>query len=314
MNMNPHRIVYVNGHMVAEEEATISIRDTGFVYGDCVFDSLRTFHGKPFRLQAHIDRLYQSLAYAGIDCGIPPDEMARLTEEVIGLNLPALRPGEDYWVTQRISTGLQQLDGEPRPKTPTVIIECIPLPLRARAKYFRDGIDVVVPERVRIPPAALSPNVKSNNYLNMMLAQREVQQDHPGAWALMCDIHGNLAEGAGCNFFMVSDGVVYTPAREFVLAGVSRQIVIELCEKNGIAIREADISIDFALNGQEAFLTSTSLCACPINKLNGHRFSGGVPGLVTGKIMHGFADLVEFDYVDQYRSFLGDDTEGSTGL
>ncbi|MCY3770125.1 MAG: aminotransferase class IV [Gammaproteobacteria bacterium] len=311
--MKPHRVAYVNGNIVPEEEATISIHDMGFVYGDCVFDSSRTFNGKLFRLQEHLDRLYQSLGSTGIDCGIPPDEMARATQEVVGLNLPALRPGEDYWVTQRISTGLQQLDGESQSRSPTVVIECMPLPLRARARYFLDGIDAVVPERVRIPPAALSPNIKSNNYLNMMLAQREVQKDHPEAWALMCDIHGNLAEGAGCNFFMVADGVVYTSTREFVLAGVSRQVVIEWCEENGMEVRETDISMDFALTGQEAFLTSTSLCACPVSRLNGHLLSGGAPGPVTDKIMRGFANLVGFDYVGQYLSFLGEG-EGSTGL
>ncbi len=149
----------------------------------------------------------------------------------------------------------------------------------------------------------MSPNAKTNNYLNMMLAQREVNALQPGAWALMCDRDGNLAEGAGCNFFVVKDGTVYTPTTEFVLAGVSRAVVIELCAQLGIPLREAGVSLQMAMTAQEAFFTSTSLCACPVASLNAARYDGGVPGPITDRIMTAFADYVGFDYVGQYLRF-----------
>jgi branched-chain amino acid aminotransferase len=307
------RLAYVNGNFIIEAQASVSIRDKGLVYGDCVFDTARTFDGKIFRLDAHLDRLYRNLDYAQIDPGVDQAEMAAITEELVQRNLPILRSGEDYWVTQRVTSGAQQLDGELTEQGSTVVVDCIPLPLRARARLFENGIEAAVAERIRISPKALSANIKSNNYLNMMLAQREVQEKHPGAWALMCDENGDIAEGAGCNFFIVKNGEVYTPTSEYVLDGVSRQVIIELCEKLSIPIHQSRVTIDDALNADEGFFTSTSLCICPVRLINEQPIGKGIPGSVTAKLTQGFKDEVEFDFVQQYLDQLSD-TEGSTGL
>jgi branched-chain amino acid aminotransferase len=185
--------------------------------------------------------------------------------------------------------------------------------LRARARSYHDGIYAVVANRKRIAPQALSANVKSNNYLNMMLAQREVQADHPGAWALMCDANGNLAEGAGCNFFIVSNGEIVTPTDEFVLQGVSRQVVFEICDQAGITITRRAVTLEDALEADEAFFSSTSLCVCPVSRLNDHNYAAGNPGPVTDRIMKDFARMAEFDFVAQYLAFASQ-AEPSTGL
>ncbi len=211
-NETIERVAYVNGELVEESKATISIRDLGLVYGSCVFDTSRTFGGRIFRLQQHTNRLFQSLDYVGIHLHLSNTEIIAATEEVVAQNLSILSEGEDYWVTQRVTAGVQQLDGEIiTNNSPTVIIDCIPLPLRSRASFFKHGIDAVVSKRPKIAPDALSPNAKTNNYLNMMLAQQEVQSSSPAGWAVMPDYQGNLAEGAGCNFFVVKDGIVFTP-------------------------------------------------------------------------------------------------------
>lgn len=292
----------------------VSIRDMGLVYGDSVFDTERTFGGRLFRLQDHIDRLYRSLEQTCIDPGMSQSEMMQATEHLVELNIPHLRHGEDYWVTQRVTTGPQRLDGEPvvNPGA-TVIIDCIPLPLRARGRSYLEGIHAVVSERKRISPEALSANIKSNNYLNMMLAQREVQHSHPGAWALMCDATGYLAEGAGCNFFIVKDGLVITPTDEFVLQGVSRQVVFEICESMGIPLARRAVALEEALQADEAFYSSTSLCVCPVSRLNGHEYRCGIPGPVTESIMKEFAAMAGFDFVAQYLAFSSQG-ESSTGL
>ena len=307
------RLAWINGAFVPESQAVVSIRDAGLVYGDSVFDTARTFNGKLFRLQDHIDRLYRSLANTLIDPGITADEIISITSELVDRNLPLLRDGEDYWVTQRVTTGQQRLDGEqPIRSGPTVAIDCIPLPLRARARFFREGIATVVADRRRISPDALSANIKSNNYLNMMLAQREVNQSHPGAWALMCDKHGNIAEGAGCNFFIVEGERVITPRPEFILEGISRQVVMEICSREGIEIVEADFDPHRAEAADESFFTSTSLCICPVGKLNDRVFNA-VPGPITRRITEAFKAEVQFDFVQQYLDFLSD-RAASTGL
>ncbi|MCP4470701.1 MAG: hypothetical protein GY815_08445 [Gammaproteobacteria bacterium] len=308
------RLAYVNGRFLPETEAAVSIRDMGLVYGESVFDTARTFNGEIFMLEAHIDRLFASLDYARIDPGMDKSAYFQATIDLVERNLPMLRDGEDYWVTIRVTSGQQALDGEPPLHTgSTIIIDCIPIPLRARASFFVNGIEAIVADRRRIAPEALSPNAKTSNYLNMTLAQKEVSAERPGAWALMCDREGNLAEGAGCNFFIVRDGVVYTPTTEYVLAGVSRQVVIELCEEMGIPLRESSLSLEQVLAADEAFFTSTSLCACPVASVNGSTYDSGIPGKVSQRIMDGFAARVGMDYVAQYKNFLSKNT-ASTGL
>lgn len=140
--LHNERVVYLNGEILPESRALISFRDTGFVYGDAVFDTGRTFGGKGFMLEEHVDRLYETLSYVRIDPGMSKAEMLAKTEEVLAINAALLGPDEDYWVTQRVSRGISPVDGEtPEREGATVLIECMPLPLRARAKMFRDGID-----------------------------------------------------------------------------------------------------------------------------------------------------------------------------
>ena len=313
-NTGATRLAYVNGEILPESEATISIRDMGLVYGDSVFDTARTFGGRLFKLEEHIDRLFESLRYTRIEPGMNKQALISATERLVEANLPMLRDGEDYWVTIRVTSGVQSFDGEPAPDNgSTIIIDCIPIPLRARAPYFKHGIDARLSKRCRIAAQAVSPNAKTNNYLNMILAQKEIAAQYPGGWALMPDQNGNIAEGAGCNFFIVKDACVFTPTTEHVLAGVSRQVVIDICKDLQIPVKEVDISEETALDADEAFFTSTSLCACPVASLNGQAYSSGIPGPVTKKIMDSFVDQVGMDFVGQYLGFYREGV-ASTGL
>lgn len=307
------RVVFLNGEFLPESRALLSFRDTGFVYGDAVFDTARTFGGKLFRLEAHIARLFDSLTYCRLDAGMSRQAIADATEELVARNRPLLGPDEDYWVSQRISRGVMAVDGEPPIQDgPTVVIECTPLPLRARAAMFRDGIDAVIAPLKRVPPEALSPNAKINNYMNAMLAQREVTAIKPGAWALQLDMQGNIAEGIGCNVFFVRNGTVFTPDTSYVLPGVTRGVVLSLCRDNGIPVEERPVSLHDATGATEAFFTSTSLCACPVRTLNGRQYAG-TSGPVTKRIMDLFKDLVGMDYVAQYLTHLRDG-KASTGF
>jgi len=305
------RVVSLNGEIVPESQALLSFRDTGFIYGDAVFDTARTFNGKPFRLKEHIDRLFETLRYVRIDPGMTRAEVTEQTEKVLEMNRHLLGPNEDYWVSQRISRGLSPVDGEERAyEGATVVIECTPLPLRARAAMFRDGIDAVVAALRRTPPEALSPNAKTNNYMNMMLAQREVQSYAAGSWAVLLDVNGNVCEGAGCNIFVVKDGVVSTPTIEFILAGITRGAAIELCRDQGIRIEERNVSLHEVYTADEAFFTSTSLCICPLRSLNGQAFPA-CPGPVTERLMAAFSEMIGMDYVAQYLDHLSGQERGT---
>ena len=305
MTKVPGRIAYFNGCFLLESEVLVPFRDRGFKYGDAVFDTTRTFGHRIFKVREHIDRLYRSLRYLRIDPGLPPATMADVTQEVLRRNLPLLEPEDGYWVTQRVSRGLdpsdQKIFGH---EGPTVIVECVPLPLRERAALYRDGIRVLTPSIRRAPPEALSPRVKTHNYLNVIAANLEVQARDPEAWAVLLDTNGNLAEGMGSNIFLVRGGTLYTPREQYVLAGISRETVIDLARGLGVAVVEKDLDLYDAYNADEVFLTSTSLCICPVQSVNDVRVGSAIPGPITRQLSDAYCRLVDFDFVGQYLKRL----------
>jgi branched-chain amino acid aminotransferase len=300
------RIAYFNGRFVPEREVLVPFRDRGFKYGDAVFDTTRTFGHRPFKVAEHVERLYRSLRYLRIDPGLTPAQMIEITDEVLRRNLPLLDPDDDYWVTQRVSRGLDPAHREIWNQTgPTVIVECVALPLRERAALYRDGIAVATPSVRRTPPQSLSPRVKTHNYLNMIAGDLEVRAQNPGAWAILLDTDGNLAEGLGSNIFLVSEGRLSTPREQSVLAGISRETVIDLAREAGITVVETDLDLYDAYNADEAFLTSTSLCVCPVASVNGARIGTGViPGPMTRRLSEAYSRFVDFDFVGQYLKRL----------
>jgi branched-chain amino acid aminotransferase len=300
-----HRVAYFNGRIVAEREVVLPFRDRGFKYGDAAFDMTRTFHGRPFKLKEHIDRFYRSLRYLRIDPGLTPAEMVKVSEEILQHNSHFLTPDTDYWLGQRVSRGVDAVGDEGWEHTgPNVIVECVPLPLKARARLFRDGIDIVVPPTRRVAPEALSPRAKTHNYLNLILADLEAKAQDKEAWSVLLDAEGHLAEGIGSNIFVVRDGAVRTPQARWVLPGVSRATAIELCGELGIACREADLDLYDAATADEIFMTSTSLGICPVRSIGGRALPGPLPGPVTQQLTAAYVRLVDCDFVAQYLRHL----------
>ena len=302
------RVAYFNGSIVPESQVLLPFRDRGFLYGDAVFDTSRTFGGRVFKLQEHIDRLYRSLRYTQINPGLTPGQMKTITEEVLERNVPLLEEYEDYWVFQRVSRGLSSVGGEePERSGSTVIVECTPLPLEARTKCVRDGIDVIVPAIRRVPQECLSPRVKSHNYLNLVMGDLAAKAVNPDAWAVLADTRGNLAEGYGCNFFTVHEGRLYTPKEQYVLAGMSRETVIVLARELGLPVLEEDLDLFDVSIAEEAFLTSTSICICGVRSVNGSPIGDGrVPGPVTKRLIEAYIRLVQYDFVGQYLKHLNE--------
>ena len=299
--MTQQRVAYVNGEIVPDSEAKISIHDRGFTAGDSVFDTTRTFGGKIFKLSEHLDRFFNSLKYMRIDPGLTKQDFADLTMQVLEANLPLLEENDDFWVTQRATRGVRVGDEV----KPTIIIECVPLPFEARANYYKEGMPVIVPSIRRTPPEAMSPRAKVQNYANLMQAELEVKAQNPDAWPILLDMNGNLSEGPGSNFFIVKKGVVMTPKEQFVLPGISRQTAIDLAHELDIEVRETDLDLYDAYTADEAFVTSTSFCVCPVASVNGSEIGdGGVPGPVTNRLLQAYSGLVGIDIVGQYLARL----------
>lgn len=300
--MLTERVAYVNGEILPESQASVSINDRGFLYGDAVFDTTRTFNGEIFRLEQHLDRFYESLRYMRIDSPVDKAEMKEITLKILDKNLEILPEGDDYWVSQRVSRGVRGLPGGMKP---TIVIECFPLPLQERAEYYRDGIKMITSSIRRTAPESLSPRAKMHNYINLIQAELEVQSQDSRALALLLDVNGNLCEGHGANIFLVNKGVIYTPREQFVLAGISRQVTIELANNLGYEIKETDLDVFDAYTADEIFVTSTSFCICPVSMINGLQVkSKTVPGDVTLELQTAYSKLVKMDFVKQYLDKL----------
>jgi branched-chain amino acid aminotransferase len=300
-----HRVAYFNGNIVPERDVVLPFRDRGFKYGDAAFDMTRTFHGRAFKLKEHIERFYRSLRYLRIDPGIGQAEMVAASEEVLERNRHFLTPDTDYWIGQRVSRGVDAVGDEGWDHTgPNIIVECIPLPLKNRARLFRDGIDIIVPPTRRVSPDMLSPRAKTHNYLNLVMADLEAKAQDKEAWSVLLDAQGHLAEGIGSNIFVVRDGAVLTPNERWVLPGVSRATVIELCATLGIECREADLDLYDAATADEIFMSSTSLCICPVRSIGGRTLPAPIPGSVTRRVTEAYARFVDCDFVAQYLKHL----------
>jgi branched-chain amino acid aminotransferase len=300
-----HRVAYFNGNIVPEREVVLPFRDRGFKYGDAAFDMTRTFAGRPFMLKEHVDRLYRSLRYLRIDPGLSPAEMVAASEAVLARNRHFLTADTDYWLAQRVSRGVDAVGDEGWEHTgPNVIVECIPLPLKARARLFRDGIDIVVPSTRRVAPEALSPRAKTHNYLNLITADLEAKAQDPEAWSVLLDAEGHLAEGIGSNIFLVRDGAVLTPHERWVLPGISRETVIGLCGELALPCREADLDLYDAAAADEIFMTSTSLCIRPVRSIGGRALPRPIPGPITARLAAAYAASVDCDFVAQYLKHL----------
>lgn len=302
------RVAWFNGTFMPEGQVMIPYRDRSWKSGDGAFDMTRTFNGTIFRLKEHVDRFYRSLRYVRIDPGLSPKEMIAASEEVVARN-EHLRAGHgDWWVCQRISRGVDAVGDEGWEHTgPNLVIDVTPLPLAGRAAQFRDGAEVMTTTMRRTAPSMLSPRAKMNNYLNMIVAGQPIAAAHPGAWPLLLDENGNLAEGSGSNIFVVADGKLRTPKERYVLAGVSRQMTMDMADRLGIPCAEADIDLFDAANAEEMFLTSTSLCILPVRSFNGATVGAGAwagAGPVTQKLIDAYATEVGCDFVQQYLDHL----------
>jgi len=300
------RIAFFNGKYVPEREVVVPFRDRSFTRGDGAFDMTRSFNGRIFKIKEHIDRFYRSLKYVAIDPGMSPKEMIQVSEEVLARNRHLLGKDEDYWIAQRVSRGVEAVGDEGWDHVdPNVIVDCVPLPFKKRAKLYRDGMHVVVPPTRRVAPSMLSPRAKMHQYMNLVIADMEAKVGDPDAVAVLLDENGNLAEGFGANIFVVRDGEILTPHSRYVLPGISRATAIELAAKLGIPAHEKDLDVFDAVTADEVFITSTSYCICPVARFNGRTIGDGkVPGPITARLTKAYVELVDCDFVRQYTRHL----------
>lgn len=297
------RVVYLNGSVVPEGEAKVSVFDRGFTSGDAVYEVTRSFAHKLFRLDRHVDRLRRSLAYTRIDCGLSADQLQQLSEDVFERNRHLLGEYDDYLLWNIISRG-------ERPPSPnrhaTVVTYCAPVLSANFARTYLDGVTVITPATRRIPPQSLDSRAKIANKMNHMMAKFEAQQAGPDAVPLMLDIDGNITETDLANFFFVAGGKLCTPLARNVLGGITREAVIELADRLGIEVAEGVYTPYDVYMADEAFTTGTSETISPVRSFNGSPIGAELPGPVTLNLIKAWNDLVGVDIVARAIMNLGD--------
>lgn len=305
------RIVYLNGEYVPEPGAKISVLDRGFRWGDAVYDALRTFEGRPFKLEEHVDRFYRSLRYARIEPGLSKTEMSAITLEVIRRNDGRRKQVDgDYLVTMQASRGPVGQIYTPVGGRPTVTVYCLPITFDAHAKYYREGAHVIIPSVRRTPPECVSPRAKVSNKMNHFQAEFEAKAVDPDAFALMLDMDGNIAESTGSDFLFVSEGVLRIPQRRTHLSGVSLLTAAELAEKMGMKTDEGAFTPFDLYNAEEAMLTASTFCLLPVVRVNGLPIGEGKPGRGVARLLELWSELVGFDFVEECFRRAGKGTSG----
>lgn len=300
-------VVYLNGNFVPESEAKVSVFDRGFNGGEGVYDVTRSYSHKLFRLHEHVRRLYRSLRYTRIDCGIEPAEMERLSAEVFERNRRFLDAEDDFAVWQVVSRGVHQNSVSHKGTgRPTVAIYCLPVAFASFARQYLDGAVLVTPSTRRIPPQSLEAKAKITNKMNHVIALHEAQMTNPRCMPLMLDIDGNISETHMANFFFVADGKFFTPTERNVLGGITRSAIMELAQGLGIEVVEGDFTPYDVYAADEAFTCSTSPTIVPVKSLNGVEINGGIPGALTLQLMKAWIDLVGVDFVSQALAHLPD--------
>jgi branched-chain amino acid aminotransferase len=278
--------IYIDGKFYSEANAKISVFDHGLLYGDGIFEGIRFYNGRVFRLEEHLLRLWDS---ARSICLEIPTTMPDMTEAV----LETIRQNHlrDGYIRLLVTRGIGNLGLNPTQcKSPSVIIIAATIALY-HEEFYRKGLTIVTCATRRSSPAALNPAVKSLNYLNNVMAR--IEANLAGAdEALMLNDAGNVAECTADNVFIVKHGQIFTPpVAAGALRGITRSVVFEIAAELGVKVRETDITRHDVFVADECFLTGTAAEIVPVVKADGRSIGNGKPGPITARIIARFRQV-----------------------
>jgi len=278
--------IYIGGKLYPKEDAKISVYDHGLLYGDGVFEGLRSYGGKVFRLEQHLSRLWDSAKAIWLEIPSTPEAMTKAIYQTLEAN--GIRDGYIRLVVTR-GAGTLGLDPN-RTSDPQIIIIADKIALYPE-EHYRQGLEIVTVSTVRNHSAALSPRIKSLNYLNNILAKIEGLQAGC-VEALMLNVKGEIAECTGDNIFLVKRGELLTPPIDAgILEGVTREAVMELARAGGRAVREIPLTKHDVYVADECFLTGTAAEVIPVVKVDSRRIGDGQPGAITRDLIERFRQL-----------------------
>jgi branched-chain amino acid aminotransferase len=280
--------VNVNGRVFDQEHAVVSVFDHGFLYGEGVYETLRTYNGQPFLFDRHMRRLRKSAEMLTLAVPITNAEIdARFRETVRAAGLGD-SPSREAYIRILVTRGVGELSYDPAAcPTPSIVVIVKPH-VAPPAEAFERGVKVALVEIVRNHPGSVSPLIKSNNLLNNALAMQEAFR-RGGFEGVMRNYRGELAECTQSNLFIVKSGAALTPPIDAgLLPGITREFLFEIGAEAAIPVREAVLKDADLLGADEAFLTSSTREVVPIVQVDDRRIGAGIPGPITRRLLDGF--------------------------
>lgn len=289
--------IWMNGNLVDRNDAKVSVFDHGLLYGDGVFEGIRTYNGRIFQCKAHLDRFFESAALIRLDVPYSADELEEAMEACVQAN------GLDGCYIRLVATrGEGTLGLHPFICTrPNVFIIADQLRMYDDQMY-ENGMAVILAKTRRVAPSMIPSKVKSLNYLNNILAKIECI-DAGVLEAMMLNAEGNVCECSGDNIFIVRDEVVITPPLQAsVLPGITRNVVLHLAGRLGYETREANFTIDDVYAANECFLTGTGAEVIAVTKVDDRQVGDGTVGPITRQLLQAFRDLTATDEQIPYEN------------
>lgn len=279
--------IYINGTFFDKESAKISVYDHGLLYGDGVFEGMRSYSGHVFRLREHMDRLYESARAICLEIPISKEKLEEDVRETLRRNQLS-----DAYIRLVVTRGAGSLGLDPnRTSNPQVIIIADHIALYP-AEFYESGLKIITAATIRNHPAALSPRVKSLNYLNNIMAKIEGLQAGC-VEALMLNHKGEVAECTGDNIFIIKRGEVFTPPKDAgILEGITRNAVLSLARSLGIPAHETTLTRHDVQVADECFLTGSAAEVIPVIAIDGRSIGDGKVGPITKKLMTEFKAMV----------------------
>ena len=280
--------IYINGQIVPQEDAKISVFDHGLLYGDGVFEGIRAYNGKIFTLDEHLNRLYDSATAISLKIPITKAEMSEAIKQTMKANNLT-----DSYIRLVVTRGVGKLGLDPNKcATPQIIIITDTIELYPKALYEK-GLDIVTVTTIRNHFSALDPKIKSLNYLNNILAKVESIQAGAGE-ALMLNKDGYVAECAGDNVFIFKNNILRTPPSSAgILVGITRNVVMKLATEMGLQVKEELMTRYDLYIADECFLTGTAAEIIPVVKIDGRTIGTGKPGKLTLDLLKRYRDLTQ---------------------
>ena len=297
-------VAFLNGRWIPASAAAVSVGDAGFVLGVTIAEQLRTFAGKLFHLDDHLDRLAHSLEIVGLDPGMTRDQFAQTAHELVARNHGLLTPGDDLGLSVFVTPGDYPAYAPPGPARPTVCMHTYALLFHLWARKYREGQALATTPIEQVSTHCWPAELKCRSRMHYYLADKQAAAVDPQARAMLLDAQGFVTEASTANLlvYRVGEGLA-SPPRTKILPGISLSVVSELARRSGIPSSQRDLTSDDVASADEVLLTSTPMCLLPVVRLGGRPIGNGQPGPVFHRLLSDWSNMVGLDIVGQAEQF-----------